>query len=1488
MARIGTAWIEVDADLDKFQRRVARELGQFEDKFKGIGNNAGANFSRSFNRGTASTTGTLKNIEAQADSAGNAMVAAGRRGAGAMDDVDRKSRRATKGVAGLVGAFGDGGGGIHNAARALDAFGGASGGATATIGGFRIAMAAIIPTVIGFGGAAVSAGAALAPLIGLAAGGAGIFASLGQGMGVFALATGGIGDALKEHTNNQLQSAGAAVSNAGQQRSAARAIQSAQDGLRNATRALADAQEDQRKATAALAPALTAARMAFTDLREAVADAGLSLRGAKIATDEARQALADLLAGPSPRELADAHRAITDALRGEADAAVGLDDAHQRLSAALRGEESAVQNLAEAHRALNALLAPPDVLSVADATDRVTDAVRGEERARLNLNDQIKATAQILAAPGSTEDQKARARLDLADAENAVGDASRATEHAKRDLAKLEAPADQDAVAAARRRVSDAELAVADAARGTTDARRGIVDAEYAVGEAARGVIDARAALAELEKPASARDLAKARLDVAEAENALGDAQHDRLRAARELATAEGLGISGAPEVVAARDALAEADRAVADAERDVARATQAVSDAQLSAKESAAGAAISAAGLTDKMDKLSPAAQEFARHLIALKPKLDDLKATAAEGFFPGATAGLDAAMGSFDNVKVVVAATAKVLGEFMRKLGELVGSAAFGKDIETIGTRNAKVLDTLGEAVRHIISAFRHVLVAAGPLTQWLADVANGWALNAAEGAKAGRESGKMAEFFERTRAIAERLGSILKNLAGGLMGVGKAGTESGNEIWASIDRASKRFNEWANSAKGQSALKDFFERTKELAAQLVPVFAGITKGLGLMALKILPLTTVLAILGPLADEATIAFVAYKIAQMAAAIVTNIATAAMWLFNQAMTANPIMLVVVGLAALAAGLYLAYKKSETFREIVDAAFAAVKAVVEAVVPVVVSIVTTAFDFIKAYFVTVFTIYKAIFTTAFAVLKAIVTTVWHAIMAVTGVVWDAIKLYLTTVFGIYKTIFTTVFGALKTIVTGAWEGIKTATTAAWGFIRDHILGPIRAARDAIGDVVSGIGNRLSSAWETIKSAASKAWDFVKEHILGPIRGARDAIGAVLEGIGNRASDAWEAIKKGVGKFAGAVEDAIVGAFERAVRGVKKFINLIIGAINAIPGVPNIDKLELAEGGKVAGKARGGTVHMDAFEKGGHVTRPLVVVGEEAPRHPEYVIPTNPAYRSRALGLHAALSRKLGIPGFFGGGILDKAGDIATGAFDTIKGAISSLIGALPGVGDLPDWLKDTGKWVLEKVGKWIKDKATSLIDVVTGGNEPTSGGTAPRGGTGRLAQMIAAKFKVPITDGWRPANVGYGAPNSSHKKGTPANPGAHDFGTTSPAAKAYAYKLGAKWADIHRYVNGQTVYDGGPGTHLHVSWYKKGGIVPPFIGSYASGGVVPQDGLGYLHRGELVSPADSATAGLTIHIDEVHNHGGSFDEERLAQQLFWRMETAAP
>ena len=73
------------------------------------------------------------------------------------------------------------------------------------------------------------------------------------------------------------------------------------------------------------------------------------------------------------------------------------------------------------------------------------------------------------------------------------------------------------------------------------------------------------------------------------------------------------------------------------------------------------------------------------------------------------------------------------------------------------------------------------------------------------------------------------------------------------------------------------------------------------------------------------------TIAMTIYNARTKVVAAATKVWAAAQWLLNAAMSANPIGLAIIAVAALTAGVVLAYRHSARFREIVQSAFATAK-----------------------------------------------------------------------------------------------------------------------------------------------------------------------------------------------------------------------------------------------------------------------------------------------------------------------------------------------------------------------------------------------------------------------------------------------------------------------------------------------------------------------------------------------------------------------------
>jgi phage-related protein len=105
--------------------------------------------------------------------------------------------------------------------------------------------------------------------------------------------------------------------------------------------------------------------------------------------------------------------------------------------------------------------------------------------------------------------------------------------------------------------------------------------------------------------------------------------------------------------------------------------------------------------------------------------------------------------------------------------------------------------------------------------------------------------------------------------------------------------------------------------------------------------MANFIIPLGTVVKGLSAMSlatVRATAASVAHNVVAAASAVATGVWTAAQWLLNIAMSANPIALIILAIAALVAIIIYAWNNCETFRDVVTGVFDKVKSAVSAAV----------------------------------------------------------------------------------------------------------------------------------------------------------------------------------------------------------------------------------------------------------------------------------------------------------------------------------------------------------------------------------------------------------------------------------------------------------------------------------------------------------------------------------------------------------------------
>lgn len=735
--------------------------------------------------------------------------------------------------------------------------------------------------------------------------------------------------------------------------------------------------------------------------------------------------------------------------------------------------------------------------------------------------------------------------------------------------------------------------------------------------------------------------------------------------------------------------------------------------------------------GNAQAMKRLNPQQRAFVASLKSAQQEVQGLSQAAGAGMFPGLTKAVNNLMPLMNRLKPVVQATGQALGDMAVGASKML--ASMGGALSRIGQNNIGVLKNLGSAATFLGHAFIEVLDAARPLTTWMSALVKRGAAWIDSQVQAARASGKLAAFFEKTKAVMTTLGHTLANFGVGLFNVFKGGTSLGNSFLQSLEKLSKRFREWTESARGQQSIKKFFQDAREPAyqifkligavasafarlakpgpetskmlqglRQIVPVLESVIKsttqafgpaivaaltnvvklfgalagtsapltlavraigwlagvmasllkntpGLQTMAVTVIglggawkvfqfALRPLVSLLGPIvsgvsavtgaisaqaamANMSSFAFIRMRAAQIASAAAARVAAAAQWLLNVAMTANPILLIVAALAAIGAAFYVLYTRVKPVRDAINWLWGALKdvagwimrnwqtvlAALAGPVGLAVLMIIKHGDDILAFF-----------TSLPGKVAGLLRSAWGAIWS--AAVW--------------------LFGAVASAVRATWGAISGAV----GWVIGNVVGGVKVAWNALYGagrwVFEGFGKGLQAAWG---------------FIAGIVKWVVDHVVSTVSSVWNAMFNAGKFILGAIGSGIKSVADTVMNILKGFVETLLKPINIVLHAI----GVGEIHPFGKGGGG---GGQKSAPNAYEMYAQGGMVNKPMAIVGEEAPRHPEVVIATNPAYRERNLGLFAQAGRMLGIPGFAQGGTVTASmyTDHGPGAFGIVR------------------------------------------------------------------------------------------------------------------------------------------------------------------------------------------------------------------------------------
>lgn len=257
-------------------------------------------------------------------------------------------------------------------------------------------------------------------------------------------------------------------------------------------------------------------------------------------------------------------------------------------------------------------------------------------------------------------------------------------------------------------------------------------------------------------------------------------------------------------------------------------------------------------------------------------------------------------------------------------------------------------------------------------------------------------------------------------------------------------------------ANTAAGkyQRAKLRFSELGETIGYKLIPVMLTLANAGIKVADWIERNQTAAGILiGTLGGLLAITWGVSKAVQAWAAI-SKVAAAAQTVLNIALAANPVVLIVVAVIALGVALVVAYKKSETFRRIVDGVFRGIGRVVAWVV-----------GFIRAH-------WKTILTILIGPIAIAVRLIYKYRDKITGAFFGA----LAWVRSNWKTILAFLTGPIGLAV--------LAISRNW----DKITSGFQKVRDRLGDAAATAKRLVVDAFEAMWSPVQKLIDLVQRVI----------------------------------------------------------------------------------------------------------------------------------------------------------------------------------------------------------------------------------------------------------------------------------------------------------------------------------------------------------------------------------------------------------------
>lgn len=270
-------------------------------------------------------------------------------------------------------------------------------------------------------------------------------------------------------------------------------------------------------------------------------------------------------------------------------------------------------------------------------------------------------------------------------------------------------------------------------------------------------------------------------------------------------------------------------------------------------------------------------------------------------------------------------------------------------------------------------------------------------------------------------------------------------------------------------------------------------------------------------------------------------------------------MAANPIVALIVVIAALVAGLVYFFTQTKTGR----AMWSSFVSFLSGLWTGIVSTAQTVWGGLSSFFTGLWTGIVTVATAVWNTISTFLTTIWTAISTVAKTVWTTIVSFLSGLWTGIVTTATTIWNGLSTFFSSLWSGISSIISGAWELIKSIVLGAILIVLDFVTGNFTALKSDISLIWNSIKSGLASIWNGIKSVATTVFNAIKNGIVNIWNGIKSVTSSVWNGIKSflsglwnGIKSLASSAWNGLKSTISSAWNGIKSITSSVWNGIKS--------------------------------------------------------------------------------------------------------------------------------------------------------------------------------------------------------------------------------------------------------------------------------------------------------------------------------------------